>query len=522
MSSIKQTGRLTVSRVRANRGSVVIVAMTLAIALAMMAGGYISLTTQSMRNTQRTFHLNTAFNLAESGAEYAVWCLRNSWTLPANTWTGDSSTKNFTGTVSSPVFTDAQGTKGFFRIRVLSANSSNPTVVSEGVVVPARGAPITKQVRVRLASGGIFSNGLVAKDRLTLNGGELDSYRSSLGTPVASPRGYEITVASTTIEIGDVAMGSATDVYGSVAIGANSQAGFVSTIQGQIVGPTTAVGQDGVVTQGSNLIDTNRIAYDYTQDFPDVTVPPVSAGTIVATSLPPANAQNIILVGDPTGITTVRYQMSSVVIPNGTTLMVVGPVEFDVGTNFSVSGNASLVIVDGTTTVATKVGSSTIITAYTGVGSTKIYAGGNITISGNGSLNAPYRPQGLQVYGTLSSAAYAAGSRQAITVGGNGDLTSAIYSPNADIVMNGGGSTGYIAGAAVGRTVRANGNGYRFRYDKDLENLDTATGYRVTAWAELIKPSDVLNLGVINIVSEEPTIEEPPTTGTGVSDPISG
>lgn len=515
-------GQKMATRSDAKRGSVVIVAMTLAIALAMMAGGYISLTVQSMRNTQRTFHLNTAFNLAESGAEYAVWCLKNGWSLPTTAWTGDSSTKNYVGNVTSPVFTDAQGSKGFFRIRVTSANSSNPTVVSEGVVVPVRGAPITKQVRVRLTSGGIFSNGLVAKDRLTLNGGELDSYRSSLGTPVASPRGYEITVASTTIEIGNVSIGTPADIYGSVAVGATSQAGFVNTIQGQIVGPTTAAGQDGVMTQGNNMIDTNRIAYDYTQDFPDVTVPPVSAGTIVATSLPSANAQNIILVGDPTGVTTVRYQMSSVVIPNGTTLMVVGPVEFDVGTNFSVNGNASLVVVDGTTTFTTKVSGVTTYTDYTGVGSTKIYAGGDITISGNGSLNAPYRPQALQVYGTLSSAAYASGSRQSITVGGNGNLTSAIYSPNADIVMNGGGSTGYIAGAAVGRTVRANGNGYRFRYDKDLENLDTAAGYRVTAWAELSRPSDVLNFGVIGVVAEQPVIEEPPTSGTGVSDPISG
>ncbi|HEY5551627.1 MAG TPA: hypothetical protein VIK52_07055 [Opitutaceae bacterium] len=495
MNTSLDLGRNPAPRARGNNGSVVIVAMTLAIALAMLAGGYISLTTQSMRHTQRTFHLNTAFNLAESGAEYAVWCLKNTWTLPTNAWTGTASTMSYSGSVDSPIFTDAQGNKAFFKVRVTAADTPNPTVVAEGIVVPPTGAPVSKQIRVRLSNGGLFANGLVAKDRLTLNGGEIDSYRSSLGDPVASPRGYEITVASTAIEIGDISLGSAADIYGSVAIGAGSQSGFVSTIQGQIIGPETSPGDDGVIQQGGNLVDTNRIAYDYTQDFPDVTVPPVDAGTIVETALPAANSQSIIIVGNEDGTPTVRYQLTSVSIPNGTTLMVVGPVEFDVSTNFSVAGNAALVVLDGTTTVSTKVGSVWTHTDYTGTGTAKLYVGGNISISGNGSINAPYKPAALQVYGTLTQADYAAGARQSINVGGNGDLTGAIYAPNADIVMNGGGSSGYIAGAAVGRSVRVNGTGYRFRYDKDLEDLTVLKNYRVTGWAELNYAIDRVSFG---------------------------
>ncbi|HUG09991.1 MAG TPA: hypothetical protein VMM36_03210 [Opitutaceae bacterium] len=483
------------NRARGNNGSVLVVAMTLGIALAALAGGYISLTTQSMRHTQRTFHLNTAFNLAESGAEYAVWCLKNTWTLPTNDWTGDSTTRNYVGSVNNPIYTDSQGNKAFFRIRVSAADSPNPIVVAEGVVVPPSGSAVSKQIRVRLSTSGLFANGLVAKDRLILTGGEIDSYRSSLGDPVSSPRGYEITVASTAIEIGDLVLGSAADIYGNVAIGASEQSGFMSTIQGQILGPTTAAGQDGVVTKGSNLIDTNRIAYDYTQDFPDVTVPPPEAGTIIETSLPAANSQNLIIVGDPTGTSTVRYQLTSVNIPNGTTLMIVGSVEFDVATDFSVAGNGALVVLDGTTTVSTKSGSLWTNTDYTGVGNAKLYVGGNVSISGNGSINAPYKPSALQVYGTLTQAAYAAGARQSIDVGGNGNLTGALYAPNADLVMNGGGSSGYIAGAAVGRSVRVTGNGYRFRYDKDLENLTSGGGFKVTGWAELNYAVDKVYFG---------------------------
>jgi hypothetical protein len=488
-------GRSPALRSRGDNGSVVIVAMTLAIALAMLAGGYISLTSQSMRHTQRTFHLNTAFNIAESGAEHAVWCLKNTWTLPTNAWTGNASTMTFTGSADSPIFTDAQGNKAFFKIRVTGADTPTPIVVAEGIVVPSFGAAVTKQIRVRLSNGGLFANGLVAKDRLTLNGGEIDSYRSSLGSPASSPRGYEITVASTAIEIGDITLGSAADIYGSVAIGASDQSGFISTIQGQIIGPTTSSGDDGVIRRGGNLIDTNRIAYDYTQDFPDITVPPVEAVTVVVTTLPDANTHDLNIVGNPTGTPTVRYQLTSVNIPNGKTLMVVGPVEFDVSTNFTVAGNAALVVVDGSVRVSTKEGSTWNNTDYPGVGTAKLYVGGNVAISGNGSLNAPYKPSALQVYGTLTQAAYAAGARQSITVGGNGNLTGAIYAPNADIVMNGGGSSGYIAGAAVGRSVRVNGNGYRFRYDKDLEDLTVLKNYRVTGWAELNYAVDRVSFG---------------------------
>jgi len=471
--------------------------MVLGLSLAMMAGGYIALTSQSMKMTQRTFYQNTAFNLAESGAEYAIWCMKNTWTMPSSNWTGDAANKTFIGTVASPVFSDTQGTRGFFKVRITNANSSNPTVIAEGVVVPVRGGSLTKQIRVRLSNGSLFSNGLVAKDRLTLNGGVMDSYHSSTGSPGTAAREYDITVASTSLVIGDISIGAAADIYGSVAIAASSTnaAAFVASISGEIRGPTTAAGQAGVVEKGSSLIDTNRIAYDFTQDLPDVTVPAVGATTIVSTALPAANSQSLIVIGDPTGAITTRYQLASVNIPNGKTLMIIGPVEFDVATTFTVAGQGALVVLNGSTVISTGSGSNAVVGVYTGVGDAKIYAKGDVSISGNGSVNAPYKPAALQVYGTLSQAEYAAGARQSVTVGGNGNLTAALYAPNGELVMNGGGSSGYIAGAAVGKSVRVNGNGYRFRYDKDLEDLSAANAYKVSGWAELINPSDKYSFG---------------------------
>jgi hypothetical protein len=510
------------TRTACKSGSVLIVAMILGVALTMMAGGYILLTSQSMRLTQRTFYLSSALNLAESGAEHALWCLKNGWTLPSGDWTGDSSTKNYVGSSTSPVYIDNQGSKGFFKVRVTEADTLTPTIIAEGVVVPPTGEPISKQIRVQLSNSGLFSHGLVAKENLVLNGGEIDSYRSSLGDPENAARGYEITVASAAVDIGDVSMGSAADIYGYVAIGSSDESGFIDSFKGHLVGPTTEPGDDGVVSKGGNTVDTNRIAYDFTQDFPDATVPEIAVGTIVATALPPPNSQGVIVIGNPDGTSTVRYQLSSVNIPDGLTLMVVGPVEFDVTTSFTVGGGASMVVLDGTTTVSTNIDDVVVHSNYTGAGTARLYVAGDISISGNGGITAPYAPEALQVYGTLSKADYDAGFRQSIRIGGNGSFAGALYAPNADIVMNGGGSTGYMAGAAVGRSVRINGNGYRFRYDKDLENLANGLEYRVTAWAELIQPSDRYQLGVELALEQPPTtVEVPPSTGTG-TEPVSG
>jgi hypothetical protein len=65
-----------------------------------------------------------------------------------------------------------------------------------------------------------------------------------------------------------------------------------------------------------------------------------------------------------------------------------------------------------------------------------------------------------------------------------------INAPNADLVMNGGGSTGYFAGATIARSSRINGNGYKFRFDKDLEAIIDPTAYTVSGWAELSNPAD--------------------------------
>jgi hypothetical protein len=68
---------------------------------------------------------------------------------------------------------------------------------------------------------------------------------------------------------------------------------------------------------------------------------------------------------------------------------------------------------------------------------------------------------------------------------GNGDFTGAMYAPEADFQLAGGGS-GIIdfIGSSVTKTVQMNGH-YHFHYDEDLRRLPLSNGYIATNWREL-------------------------------------
>lgn len=67
-------------------------------------------------------------------------------------------------------------------------------------------------------------------------------------------------------------------------------------------------------------------------------------------------------------------------------------------------------------------------------------------------------------------------------VHGNGAVCAIIQAPNADVVMGGGGATGYMVGSVMGKTVSFKG-GYPIHYDIQLNRAGgtlavvTTTGY---------------------------------------------
>ena len=64
----------------------------------------------------------------------------------------------------------------------------------------------------------------------------------------------------------------------------------------------------------------------------------------------------------------------------------------------------------------------------------KIYVADNMSLSGNGILNASQKPEQLLIYGTNTTEGV-----QSLTISGNGYLAAAVYAPNAKVALTGGG-----------------------------------------------------------------------------------
>jgi hypothetical protein len=107
-----------------------------------------------------------------------------------------------------------------------------------------------------------------------------------------------------------------------------------------------------------------------------------------------------------------------------------------------------------------------------------IYMGGSqFTLGGNGVINETARAESFLYFGLASNTD--------LKFVGNGDFTGAIYAPQADFTLGGGGKTIYdFIGASVTRTVTMNGS-YHFHYDEDLANIGPSRGFIPTSWAEL-------------------------------------
>ena len=156
-------------------------------------------------------------------------------------------------------------------------------------------------------------------------------------------------------------------------------------------------------------------------------------------------------------------------------------------TNISTSGNQTLLLAgnpDGSTTYieiyvtgdTSVVGNSQIVLGN-GVKAT-IYFRGNVDISGNGMVNLANQPSDLLLYGVqpLSGTPH-------VSLGGNGQITAAVYAPDYNVTVSGGGSSGHVFGSVVCKTVSMTGV-TNLHYDEALSATGVINNYRIVSWVE--------------------------------------
>lgn len=453
---------------RADRGSLLVVAMLLTIAIGISLVSYLNLGKTNLVVSNRAFYANAAINLAESGLEQAMWSINQAIEENPAAWSGwsaDASNawRDFTG------FAFDANSSGHVRVYVRNYSLAvAPIIVARATIEPTSGAPIEKWIRVSLSKRSLFANGLVARDTLEFSGGNasVDSYDSRLGVYNAPLGGG----ATNRYARGSAGSGSVmansfdlsnSDIWGYVSIGTPDYSGLSVGPNGRITGDYTAA---------AGTIDYSRVTTDFTTNFEDTVAPTTSGYTLGAiggaTSLPR-------LLDIPAADGTYYYDVPSISLsgPASRILSIVAGTNVVLrvtaasGTAVSVSGNASIRVLSGA--------------------SLKLYAGANISIAGNGIANSN-DPESFQFWSTKTAGS--AGT-QSIAISGNGQLSAVVYAPNAAVSMNGGGSSGSVYGAVVAQSIRITG-GSEFHYDEALSAMTDGNPFGIASWTELTAAAD--------------------------------
>ncbi|MBL9201987.1 MAG: hypothetical protein JNL39_15860 [Opitutaceae bacterium] len=425
-----------------------IVALLVSALIALGLASYLNLNLSSSRLSKRTFNGHAALNLAEAGAEEAVWSFNRAPANPAEAW--GAWTKS-----SAPAWQKFAGfefggrTTGWVKVYVDNHQpgpTSRPKIVAQASVESPADTAVTKMLEVTLRRRSTFANALVAKDSIVFSGTttSLDAWDSDPdANPLTAPVPYDAAIRTDRASLATTAVANHAMLLNSAHIW-----GYVATGGGQ---PDIGVGGSirGADTPADVTVDPRRIATDFNADFPTVTAP--TDGTFL-TTIPP-------ILGTAGAAT--KWRATQLVLDGNGSLTILGHVTL-VLTQTSgadavrITGNASLIVTAGS--------------------SLALYVEGGVLIAGNGLVNANVQPISCQIWGTSRTA-----GGQSLQIAGNGALRCVIYAPNGDVFMNGNGD---MLGSIVARTIRFTGNA-AFHYDESLARGSGTEPFAIAKWREL-------------------------------------
>ncbi|HEY8995822.1 MAG TPA: hypothetical protein VIM71_14245 [Lacunisphaera sp.] len=428
------------------------VTLLIAAMIALTLGSYLSLNLNTSRLARRGYQQNAAFQLAEAGAEEAVWSLNRTQAAAPDAWTGwttqqAAAWRKFNG------FDLGSGTTGSVKVYVSDTNpgaASKPMAVALATVESAGIPASTQMLELTLSRRSYFSNGIVARETVRFDGKNVsvDSWNSDPdGDPATAPVPYSDAVRHDRGSIATGAMETKSMLVNQAAVW-----GYVAT-----GGAAPEVGVNGSIrgadTPPDVVIDPARVSTDFVVDLPLLSAP--------------VDGTPILKVGETLGTVGVatKWRCPSIALNGNQTLTILGQVTLvltaSTGSALDVTGKASLIIPSGSSLI--------------------LYAEADVKIAGNGVANGNSQPASCKIYGINSGPV-----GQTIHLAGNGALKASVYAPNGAVQVNGNGD---IMGSVVGREVTFTGNA-RFHYDESLANEGDNTPFKVTRWRELTNPAD--------------------------------
>lgn len=465
-----------------NRGSVLIVALLLALIIAIALTSYVSMATSALNLSQRSFLANEAMNVTETGLEQALWAFNQKAADNPDAWTrfnapsGSDITGTFTG------FKLAQNATAAVKVYVKHYDSTGlpaPVVVAEGTVTPANGTPIVKMVEVHLKRRSLFDKPFVTKEGIVFKGGvaSVDSWNSDPDNDPSTFLDYSPDVRQANGGVATLSISATVDlqnanIYGYVSVGSDS----VSAID---LGPTGVIGD---FSTPLGTMDDTRIATNFTVDLPEVTVPDVDV-TDLNTTYEGSVIQGTVslpLPGDIKADDGKYYYVAAAIDQKGNSSNMLSITKALAPDGSEVKADVVIILTAGSGTTAFNTGGSGGGVTIASGASLAIYTEGDISLSGSGVANANGDPSTFAVYGTNTTP-----GAQTIDLVGNGDLRGVVYAPNADITIRGNGA---IYGSVVGNTATVVGNA-AFHYDEALAKKGDKT-FRISKWREFVSATE--------------------------------
>jgi hypothetical protein len=453
-------------------------------------------TQEAHTNTFRTASWEEALPAAESGIDLGIAELRKNATVPETAWLGPWVASRTNGIVTaSSVQTLTHGGEGgtktvstisvdspaslvdykgwrYYRIRSTGMTELTGTrnagterrdldlrkysLRKDRVTGGSLTQPhVTRTVEVIVRPKSAFSVAILSQTSVVFTNHNIvvDSYDST--DPTKSTQGqWDIAKRQTN---GDVATNGT----------------FISAGEAQIFGSLYTNG--GTVSGISNV--SGQIHDDFNQDLQSIKAPvwtPSATSTPIATdtflvSPSMANSGETILLSSPVqGV--LNYKLSKVALGgSGDKITIKGDPVIKTYVNVWVTGDLSVtgngvIVVDPNVNVT-------------------FYTSGDVNLQGNGitngSTSTDARPGNFQLYAIKPLD----GTTKSLTLAGNANMEAAIYAPDSNVEIKGGGSSGQFSGSVVGKTVFMNGV-TTVHYDESLARTGLIVDYRIVSWVE--------------------------------------
>lgn len=443
-------------RSHTQNGSTLAVTMLVCLVLGIMLAGYLELTSTNHLLTSRSQKWNESITVAEAGIEEAlqeVNVLNTLFTQTTN-WPGTASHNGWTQPSANVYYSKKTIGDTYYESYVTNTFGGTNVVISSTGYVPwyygssdaAHPSYIHRTVLVTATLVPLFPGAITSVTTIDLKGNNIsvDSYDSS--NPAYSTNGfYPSNTVSKTKANGDVTAGG--DIINSINVGNANIKGVVHVgPNGSVaIGPNGSVGDKQWVEGGSSGIESGYSVNDVNMLFPDVTLP--SVGWLPA-------------IKSSTKINGVTYDYvinlpGDYTIPSFNNIYVASNVTARIRFDNSINNNSGQIY------LASKANLQVYMNAP--------------SFSVKSVVNENGNPASFMYYGLPANTS--------ISFSGNATFVGAIYAPEADVSLSGGGNnTEDFIGSIVAHSITMNGH-FNVHYDEYLKGF-ASKGYTAIIWRE--------------------------------------